>query len=51
MTTQDIRFAALAKCRTDEPFSGQTRPTWFQTFPAYGRYPVGGIVEGAPPDS
>ena len=51
MTTQDIRFAALAKCRTDEPFSGQTRPTWFQTFPAYGRYPVGGIVEGAPPDA
>ncbi len=51
MNTTDIRFAALAKCRTDEPFSGQTRPTWFQTFPAYGRYPVGGIVEGAPPDA
>lgn len=51
MNTTDIRFAALAKCRTDEPFSGQTAPTWFQTFPAYGRYPVGGIVEGAAPDA
>lgn len=51
MTTQDIRFAALAKCRTDEPFSGAAAPTWFQTFPAYGRYPVGGVVEGAPPDA
>jgi len=25
--------------------------SWFQTFPAYGRYPVGGSVPGASPDA
>ena len=24
-----------------------SRPSWFETFPPYGRYPVGGIVPGA----
>lgn len=47
MKTQDIRFAALAKCRA----GGPAAPAWFQTFPPYGRYPVGGIVEGAAPDA
>ena len=47
MTTQDIRFAACTECRTDGPAA----PAWFQTFPPYGRYPVGGIVEGAAPDA
>ena len=47
MKTQDIRFAACTECRTDGPAA----PAWFQTFPPYGRYPVGGIVEGAAPDA
>ena len=28
-----------------------TNATWFQTFPPYGRYPVGGTVKGAPEDA
>ena len=34
---------ALASCRASSGAAGE----WFETFPPYGRYPVGGTVEGA----
>lgn len=34
---------ALASCRASSGAGGE----WFETFPPYGRYPVGGTVEGA----
>lgn len=40
--------ARAAACR-DFRRDPQTDATWFQTFPPYGRYPVGGTVEGAAP--
>jgi len=39
----DIVFAACSEVKTE----GEA--TWFQTFPAYGRYPVGGIIPKADP--
>jgi len=41
----NIRFAACSEFRHD----GEA--TWFQTFPAYGRYPVGGLIEDAAEDA
>lgn len=40
--------ARAAACR-DFSRDPQTDATWFQTFPPYGRYPVGGTVDGAAP--
>ncbi len=40
-----IHFAACSATRAE----GEA--LWFQTFPAYGRYPVGGIIEKAAPDA
>lgn len=39
-----LEFAA---CRA----SSETGERWFETFPPYGRYPVGGTVEGAAQDA
>lgn len=35
-------FASCRETRTEET------ATWFQTFPPYGRYPVGGTIKGVP---
>lgn len=35
----------IAACSAVKEIDGAT---WFQTFPPYGRYPVGGIIPGAP---
>ena len=43
----DTIFAACSAVRNDPA----TNATWFQTFPPYGRYPVGGTVEGAAKDA
>lgn len=40
-------FAACSEVRED----AETKATWFQTFPPYGRYPVGGTVKGAAKDA
>ena len=40
-------FAACSGVKDDAP----TSATWFQTFPPYGRYPVGGTVKGAAKDA
>ena len=40
-------FAACSGVMDDAPNSA----TWFQTFPPYGRYPVGGTVNGAAKDA
>ena len=40
-------FAACSGVMDDAPNSA----TWFQTFPPYGRYPVGGTVKGAAKDA
>ena len=40
-------FAACSGVKDDAPNSA----TWFQTFPPYGRYPVGGTVKGAAKDA
>ena len=45
--TQDIIFAACSAVK-EEP---ATNALWFQTFPAYGRYAVGGIIKDAPADA
>ena len=37
----DTIFAACSAVRNDPA----TNATWFQTFPPYGRYPVGGTVK------
>ena len=42
-----IIFAACREFTKD----AETKATWFQTFPPYGRYPVGGTVKGAPEDA
>lgn len=39
----------LAACREYE--GDAATATWFQTFPPYGRYPVGGTIKGAAPDA
>lgn len=44
---ETIVFAACSSVRE----SPAENALWFQTFPAYGRYPVGGIIEGAAPDA
>lgn len=38
----------IAACSAVKEIDGAT---WFQTFPPYGRYPVGGIIAGAPADA
>ena len=43
----DTIFAACSAVRNDPA----TNATWFQTFPPYGRYPVGGTVKGAAEDA
>ena len=40
-------FAACSEVKEDL----RTNATWFQTFPPYGRYPVGGTVKGAAKDA
>ena len=45
--TENIIFAACSAVK-NEP---QTNSLWFQTFPAYGRYAVGGIIKDAPADA
>ena len=40
-------FSACGAVR-EEPAANAT---WFQTFPPYGRYPVGGTIKGAAPDA
>ena len=47
MNTETLIFAACSAVRED----AETKATWFQTFPPYGRYPVGGTVKGAAPDA
>ncbi|MBR2837412.1 MAG: hypothetical protein IKE55_01370 [Kiritimatiellae bacterium] len=42
-----VIFAACREYKTEPA----TNATWFQTFPPYGRYPVGGTVEGAAKDA
>lgn len=42
-----VFFASCAAVREDPA----TNATWFQTFPPYGRYPVGGTIEGAAKDA
>lgn len=42
-----VFFASCAAVK-EEP---ATNATWFQTFPPYGRYPVGGTIEGAAKDA
>ena len=43
----DTIFAACSAVWED----AETKATWFQTFPPYGRYPVGGTVKGAAEDA
>ena len=45
--TENIIFAACSAVK-EEP---ATNALWFQTFPAYGRYAVGGIIKDAPADA
>lgn len=49
MKIENITFAA---CSAFKPETGSPSVAsgggWFQTFPPYGRYPVGGIIPGAP---
>ena len=40
-----IKAALHVSCRET---SGENGDRWFQTFPPYGRYPVGGTIEDAP---
>ena len=47
MTTDTVIFAACREYKTEPA----TNATWFQTFPPYGRYPVGGTIEGAAKDA
>ena len=42
-----IIFAACREFKND----AATNATWFQTFPPYGRYPVGGTIKGAADDA
>ena len=43
-------IAVFAACR-DFREDAAANATWFQTFPPYGRYPVGGTVKGAAKDA
>lgn len=43
-----IKAALHVSCRET---SGENGDRWFQTFPPYGRYPVGGTIEGAAKDA
>lgn len=43
-------MAIFAACR-DYQVDEARNLIWFQTFPPYGRYPVGGTVKGAAPDA
>jgi hypothetical protein len=47
MDFKTIVFAACREFKED----AATNATWFQTFPPYGRYPVGGTIEGAASDA
>ena len=47
MQTETAIFAACREFMSD----AKTKATWFQTFPPYGRYPVGGTVKGAAKDA
>lgn len=47
MKNDTVIFAACREFKNDVA----TNATWFQTFPPYGRYPVGGIIEGAAEDA
>ncbi len=47
MKNDTVIFAACREFKNDPA----TNATWFQTFPPYGRYPVGGIIEGAAKDA
>ena len=47
MKNDTLTFAACSAVKEDI----ETKATWFQTFPPYGRYPVGGTVKGAPEDA
>ena len=47
MKNDTVTFAACSAVKED----AATKATWFQTFPPYGRYPVGGIIEGAAEDA
>ena len=47
MKNDTLTFAACSAVKED----AETKATWFQTFPPYGRYPVGGTVKGAPEDA
>ena len=47
MKNDTLTFAACSAVKED----AETKATWFQTFPPYGRYPVGGTVKGAAADA
>ena len=47
MKNDTLVFAACSAVKED----AATKATWFQTFPPYGRYPVGGTVKGAAEDA
>lgn len=47
MRNDTVIFAACREFKNDPA----TNATWFQTFPPYGRYPVGGTIKGAAADA
>lgn len=47
MKTEIAILAACSESFFDEP----TKATWFQTFPPYGKYPVGGSIPNAAKDA
>ena len=47
MKNDAVIFAACREFKSD----AATNATWFQTFPPYGRYPVGGTIEKAADDA
>lgn len=47
MKNDTLTFAACSAVKED----AETKATWFQTFPPYGRYPVGGTVKDAADDA
>lgn len=47
MKNDTVIFAACREFKSD----AATNATWFQTFPPYGRYPVGGTIEKAADDA
>ena len=48
-----VFFASCAAVKEEPSTNNQAPGTslWFQTFPPYGRYPVGGTIEGAAKDA